>query len=90
MALFDFLFGSEEQPRHSGNWTDADDWQCGEQDDHDGMYGFDSYEENDFWDKDAFLGGGHSFRFIGRTFRGLRDPSDDGMSGFDIYEDNDF
>ena len=48
MALFDFLFGSDEQPRRSGNWTDADDWQCGEQDDHDGMYGFDSYEENDF------------------------------------------
>lgn len=48
MALFDFLFGSDEQPRHSGNWTDADDWQCGEQDDHDGMYGFDIYEDNDF------------------------------------------
>ena len=48
MALFDFLFGSDEQPHHSGNWTDADDWQCGEHDDHDGMYGFDSYEENDF------------------------------------------
>ena len=49
MALFDFLFGSDEQPHRSGNWTDADDWQCGEQDNHDGMYGFDSYEENDFW-----------------------------------------
>lgn len=48
MALFDFLFGSDEQPHRSGNWTDADDWQCGEQDNHDGMYGFDSYEENDF------------------------------------------
>ena len=48
MALFDFLFGSDEQPHRSSNWTDADDWQCGEQDNHDGMYGFDSYEENDF------------------------------------------
>ena len=48
MALFDFLFRSDEQPRRTGNWTDADDWQCGEHDDHDGMYGFDSYEENDF------------------------------------------
>ena len=66
MALFDFMFGSEEhsdfnaedyrsvaedrrfRSQGSGNWTDADDWQCGEQDDHDGMYGFDSYEENDF------------------------------------------
>ncbi|MCR4664635.1 MAG: hypothetical protein K5660_04635 [Paludibacteraceae bacterium] len=33
---------------HSGNWTDADDWQSGEYDSHDGMYGFDSYEENTF------------------------------------------
>jgi len=33
---------------HSGNWTDADDWQTGEVDNHDGMYGVDSYEENTF------------------------------------------
>lgn len=32
----------------SDNWTDTEDWQCGEQDDHDGMSGFDIYEDNDF------------------------------------------
>ena len=66
MALFDFLFGSNdhfgfdaenyrsvaENRRHrkrgSSNWTSREDWNCGRQDDHDGMHGFDSYEENDF------------------------------------------
>lgn len=41
----------EQQYRNSNlsaNWTDADDWNCGTHDDHDGMFGFDSYEENDF------------------------------------------
>lgn len=33
---------------HFGNWIDADDWQAGEFDSHDGMFGFDSYEENTF------------------------------------------
>ena len=49
MGLMEFLFGEEKgkKPR-SGNWTDADDWNCGRQDHHDGMFGFDSYEENDF------------------------------------------
>ena len=64
MGLFDFLFGSGDSldeslnknwretghnySRKSGNWTDADDWNCGTHDNHDGMFGFDSYEENDF------------------------------------------
>ncbi len=48
MALFDFLFGSDEHPHHSGNWTDREDWNCGPTD-YDGMSGFDYYEENDFW-----------------------------------------
>ena len=49
MGLMEFLFGSEKEKKHrSGNWTDADDWNCGRQDHHDGMFGFDQYEENDF------------------------------------------
>lgn len=66
MALFDFLFGSDEhsnfdiedyrsmaedrrnRSRGSCVWSESDDWQCGEQDERDGMYGFDSYDENDF------------------------------------------
>ena len=64
MGLFDFLFGSDDSldeslnknwretghnySRKSGNWTDADDWNCGTHDNRDGMFGFDSYEENDF------------------------------------------
>lgn len=63
MGLLDFLFGSREHingssnsrrktghnyTHSSGNWADADDWQCGNHDGHDGMYGFDKYEENDF------------------------------------------
>ena len=47
MALFDFLFGSDEHPHRSGNWTDREDWNCGPTD-YDGMSGFDYYEENDF------------------------------------------
>jgi hypothetical protein len=65
MALFDFLFGSNEHScfdaedyrsvaedrRHyaqgSSNWTDREDWDCGEPSD-DGMSGFDIYEDNDF------------------------------------------
>ena len=30
MALFDFLFGSDERPYRSSNWTDREDWDCGE------------------------------------------------------------
>ena len=57
MGLFDFLFGSDDSldeslnqnwretghnySRKSGNWTDADDWNCGTHDNHDGMLGFD-------------------------------------------------
>lgn len=64
MGLFDFLFDSSDShagsrddnwretghnySRRSGNWTDADDWNCGTHDNHDGMFGFDSYDENDF------------------------------------------
>lgn len=48
MALFNFLFVSDEHTHRYGNWIDADEWQCGEHDGHDCMYGFDSYEENDF------------------------------------------
>ena len=47
MSLLDFLFGSDERPHRSGNWTDREDWDCGEPSE-DGMSGFDSYEENDF------------------------------------------
>ena len=49
-AFENALLGGGRSSRLSGgrSGTDADDWQCGEQDDHDGMYGFDSYEENDF------------------------------------------
>ncbi len=65
MALFDFLFGSDEhssddvedyrsvaedrrfRTQDSGNWTDREDWDCGEPDD-DGMSGFDIYEDNYF------------------------------------------
>ena len=65
MALFDFLFGSNEHSsfdtedyrsvaedrrhhaRGSSNWTDREDWDCGEPID-DGMSGFDIYEDNDF------------------------------------------
>jgi len=64
MGLLDFLFGSDaqssstedyrsvhEERRHrvsgSGNWTSREDWDC-DPIDHDGMGGFDSYEDNDF------------------------------------------
>jgi len=64
MGLLDFLFGSSEQHtdiedyrsiheerRHrvsgSVNWTSREDWDC-DPADHDGMGGFDSYEDNDF------------------------------------------
>ena len=47
MALFDFLFGSDERPYRSSNWTDREDWDCGEPST-DGMSGFDYYEDNDF------------------------------------------
>lgn len=65
MALFDFLFGSDERSnldiedyrsvaedrrfraQGSGNWTDREDWDCGDPSD-DGMSGFDIYEDNDF------------------------------------------
>ena len=47
MALFDFLFGSDERPYRSGNWTDREDLDCGEPST-DGMSGFDYYEDNDF------------------------------------------
>lgn len=63
MGLFDFLFGSSEHydvedfrsvsedRRHrasgSGNWTSREDWDC-DPVDHDGMSGFDSYDDNDF------------------------------------------
>lgn len=64
MGFFDFLFDSSDShagsrddnwretghnySRRSGNWTDADDWNCGTHDNHGGMFGFDSYDENDF------------------------------------------
>jgi hypothetical protein len=64
MGLLDFLFGSSdsnfdledyrsihEDRRHrthgSSNWTSCEDWDCDENDS-DGMSGFDSYDENDF------------------------------------------
>lgn len=63
MGLFDFLFSSDDRGydpeawrgsdrsehygRSSSNWTDREDWDCGDHDD-DGMSGFDSYDDNDF------------------------------------------
>lgn len=66
MGLFDFIFGSNDYGNHGdsgldfdhdehygrskSNWTDREDWNCGNHDTdlEDGMSGFDSYEENDF------------------------------------------